>query len=161
VTPYFTGQVRTEWLKEDGADRRMLVLERFAFTDSHGFEWSAEPGEIVNGASIPTILWSLGTSPYIGEYRRASVLHDVACHHKIRTSRDVHRMFYDASRADGIGLLTGLKMYAALRLFGPQWDRDGDGNLRMMATVGEPSFEQVEAALDAVVGPHGERAVPR
>ena len=151
MTGYFEGRVRTEWLHHDGDDRDMLVLEPFAFTDSTGVRWTAGAGDLVNGASIPRIFWTLVGSPFVGDYRRASVLHDVACRKKTGVSRDVHRMFYEAMRADGVDGDTALKMYTAVRLFGPNWERSQTGELRLMAApAATASFAQVQAAIDTL-----------
>ena len=100
-TPHFEGNVDTRWLVHGGADREMELLSAFAFVDSTGYRWAAHPGEKIDGASIPDQVWStvVGT-PFIGDYRRASVVHDVACERHERTSREAHRMFYEAMLAE-------------------------------------------------------------
>lgn len=124
---YFEGEVRTLWLVEgevgdDGPDRRMQLLEDFAFVDPNGVRWLAPAGSRIDGASIPRMLWSVAGDPFIGQYRRASVLHDVACDDRTRPSKDVHRMFYDAMIADGTSTAQAVEFYTAVRLFGPHWD---------------------------------------
>jgi hypothetical protein len=124
---FFEGDVRTLWLVEDAvgddeADRRMQVLEDFAFVDPNGVRWLAPAGSKIDGASIPRMLWSVAGDPYIGRYRRASVLHDVACDERTRPSKVVHRMFYDAMIADGASEAQAVEFYTAVRLFGPHWD---------------------------------------
>ncbi len=124
---YFEGDVRTLWLVEaaigdDEADRRMQLLEDFAFVDPNGQRWLAPVGSKIDGASIPRMLWSIAGDPFIGPYRRASVLHDVACDDRTRPSKVVHRMFYDAMIADGASAAQAVEFYTALRLFGPHWD---------------------------------------
>jgi hypothetical protein len=153
---HFVGSVRTEWLKHESEDRRMRLLEDFAFVDSLGFEWKAPAGDVVDGASVPSFLWSVVGSPFTGDYRRASVLHDVACQRKSRSSRDVHRMFYEAMVIDGVDKDTALKFYTSVRLFGPQWDVAQDGAIVAFSTVPKAApqldFGQVEASLDAILG---------
>jgi hypothetical protein len=124
---YFEGDVRTLWLVEeavgdDEADRRMQLLEDFAFVDPNGQRWLAPAGRTIDGASIPRMLWSIAGDPFIGPYRRASVLHDVACDDRTQPSKIVHRMFYDAMIADGASAAQAVEFYAAVRLFGPDWD---------------------------------------
>jgi Protein of unknown function (DUF1353) len=151
----FEGEVRTEWLREPGDDRTMRVLTEFAFVDSTGHRWTAMPGDAVNGASIPQMLWSVAGSPFIGDYRRASVLHDVACQKRERPSKEVHRMFYEAMKADGVDESTALKFYTAVRLFGPSWTIGADGRIRVFTADAAPlpnlRFEDVEQALDVVL----------
>lgn len=138
----FLGEVVTEWLAPTySEDREMMLTRRFVFVDSQGETWIASAGCTIDGASIPPELWSLVGSPFTGDYRRASVLHDVACQQQLKPARDVHRMFYEAMLCDGVEPDRALIMYAAVRLFGPSW-----GNERKQPLT----FAQVEQALDTV-----------
>lgn len=156
----FEGNVDARWLVEPGNDRSMILLADFAFIDSANFKWEAKKGDVVDGASIPEAVWSevVGT-PYTGDYRRASVVHDVACEKKIKTSKDAHRMFYEAMLADGTSPARALIFYTAVRLFGPQWDgAAGVTNMQFKAQLSGKvakraiDFDKFEAALDAVLG---------
>ena len=121
--PVFSGDVIVQWL-DDG--RTMELLEDFSFVDAKGTSWQAPAGSIVNGASIPRILWPVVGSPFAGRYRRASVLHDVACQKRTRPWKKVHKMFYQAMRADKTQKAKAKQMYKAVRMFGPRWDEDGN-----------------------------------
>jgi hypothetical protein len=145
---------------EVGADHKMQLLADFAFFDSTGFKWEAKTGDIVDGASIPEAIWSeiVGT-PFIGDYRRASVVHDVACEKKIKTSRDAHRMFYDAMLRDGTSEARAMLFYTAIPLFGPQREaavgltnKQFKMTLTSKATEPRIDFNRLEAALDQVLG---------
>jgi len=120
---YFIGDVEVKWLK-DG--RKMKLLSDFGFIDHTGKQWLAPADRTVDGASIPRFFWSVIGSPFIGKFRRASVLHDVACVDRTEPYEDVHRMFYEAMLADNTPALKARKMYAAVRNFGPRWDEDGN-----------------------------------
>ena len=154
---HFIGEVNTEWMQHAGDDRRMRLLQDFTFVDDTGKMWNASLGSIIDGASIPEILWSSEGSPFVGDYRRASVLHDVHC--KLRTDphTTVHRMFYDAMRCDGVGVFRAKKMYAAVRLFGPRWLLEGDA-AATPAHAASPEGEEglpiddLERVLDLVLG---------
>jgi hypothetical protein len=152
---YFVGEVRVIWLKQDGPDRLMELLEDFKFFDPTGKEWIAPKGRKIDGASIPRILWTVAGDPFIGDYRRASVLHDVACDDKVEPHKSVHRMFYDAMICDGVDPETAAKFYTAVRLFGPKWDIETGLGLRAAGVhrVARPvpTIEQIDAALDAVL----------
>jgi len=150
---YFIGEVRVLWLKQDGPDRLMELLEDFKFIDPNGKEWLAAKGRRIDGASIPRILWTVAGDPFIGDYRRASVLHDVACDDKVEPDKSVHRMFYDAMICDGVDHETAAKFYTAVRLFGPKWDIVTGPSLRPSVTTrtSVPSIDQIEATLDAVL----------
>jgi len=151
----FEGRVVAEWLHRPGGDRPMKILEPFGFIDSAGYRWEAMPGDVIDGASIPRVFWTIDGSPYTGNYRRASVLHDVACQQHMRTSREVHRMFYEAMVCDGVEPGEALRKYTAVRLFGPMWDRAPETGAARMLTRPPTSFEQCEAALDAILTPRG------
>jgi hypothetical protein len=81
---------------------------------------------VINGASIPRLLWSIVGSPFVGDYRRASVLHDAACDQRDEPHELVHRMFYDASLDDGVAPELASVMYDAVATFGPRWDARGN-----------------------------------
>lgn len=118
---FFRGNVQTEWLDPSGDHRRMKLLSDFAYVDPRGFEWHAPAGWIIDGASIPQVFWTLVGSPFDGAYRRASVIHDVACDRKSRPWKDVHRAFYFAMRAEGLDPVKAKLMYGAVYVGGPRW----------------------------------------
>jgi hypothetical protein len=119
----FTGRVVTRWLTTKGKpDRLMELIEDFAYTDPSGLVWCARAGRRVDGASIPSVFWGpLIGSPYVGDFRRASVVHDIACDDKPYTSDKAHLMFYHAMRCDGASEWLAKTLYTAVKLFGPQW----------------------------------------
>ncbi len=115
----FIGDVKTLWLK--GSLRKMELISRVQFIDKQGIEWEAPKGSIIDGASIPRFFWRFIGSPFVGHYRRASVVHDVYCVTKSRPHKQVHKMFYEAMRVDGVGYIKAKVMYIAVRLGGPKW----------------------------------------
>jgi hypothetical protein len=125
----FSGEPSTVWLTEDGDDRGMRMLERFTYTDPSGTMWDAPAGSTINGASIPRPLWTLVGSPYTGDYRRASIVHDVACGRAgadREKRRAADRMFYQACRAGGCSVAQATVLYLGVRIganrpFVPQW----------------------------------------
>lgn len=114
----FSGPIKAEWL-EDG--RKMRLLEAVVYTDPNGLVWTAKQGSVVDGASIPDLLWSVVGSPFSGKYRDASVIHDVACQERSRTWEAVHLAFYYAMRASGVPETNARVMYGAVYHFGPRW----------------------------------------
>ena len=114
----FKGEVIALWLA-DG--RNMQLTQRFAYLDPRGKEWVAPIRSIVNGASIPGSLWSVVGGPYEGQYRKASVVHDVACEVMSETWESVHLMFYEACRCGGVTEARAKMMYYAVYNFGPRW----------------------------------------
>src|SRR5438132_3145395 len=125
----FSGEPILRWLTEPTSDRRMEVLEDFRFTDPAGVVWDAPKASIVNGASIPRPLWTVVGSPYTGDYRRASIVHDVACDRAagdVDRRRAADRMFFHACRAGGCSVREATLLYMGVRLGSawsvvPQW----------------------------------------
>lgn len=140
-------------MNESGMDRRMRLLAAFRFTDPSGKVWDAPAESLVDGASIPRALWSLVGSPYTGEYRRASVVHDIACDRagsNREERRAADRMFYRACRAGGCSVRESSLLYLGVRIGAilpdiPQWspakavDNSGPRLQRM------PEEERLEA----------------
>ena len=112
----FSGNPRAEWLTEPGEDRRMQLLEDFWYLDPDGRKWLSHRNSIVDGASIPAALWSVIGSPYTGEYRRASIVHDVACDTPGLPRRDADKMFYFACLAGGCSIRQARVLYAGVRI---------------------------------------------
>ncbi len=131
----FQNKVKCEWIVQKGPDRNVKLLENFFYIDPSGKQWPAPTGSVVNGASIPWPLWNKWIGPpFVGNYRRASVVHDVACdlREKICASSQIaHRMFYDACLCGGVGKAKAKVMYWAVRKFGPKW---GDQNAKNVLT---------------------------
>lgn len=121
--PYgkFVGDVEAKWLAESGEDRLMELLKEFSYIDQQGRKWTTPQGWKVDGASIPRMLWTIVGSPFTGNYRRASVVHDYYCYVQTMPWQDVHRMFYWASRADGVSELGAKILYAGVYAGGPRW----------------------------------------
>ena len=113
----FSGNPKTEWLvDQNGADRNMCLLEEFWFIDPDGRKWLASKGSVVNGASIPRPLWATVGSPYTDDYRRASVVHDVACNDPAIPRKDADVMFFHACLAGGCSFFQAKLLYAGVRI---------------------------------------------
>lgn len=112
----FSGNPKTEWLDEAGADRRMRVLEDFWYDDPSSRRWAAPSGSLIDGASIPAPLWSTVGSPYTGDYRRASIVHDIACDDPNVPRQDADKMFFLACLAGGCSKLQARLLYAGVRI---------------------------------------------
>src|SRR5205085_7720110 len=115
---YYSGQVEARW-ENDG--RHMTLLSELHYTDPDGVVWIAPAGSVVDGASIPRVLWSFMGGPFDGKYRNASVLHDVAYDQKTRPWEECDRMFYNAMRCSGVSAVEAGTMYYSLRKFGHHW----------------------------------------
>ncbi|WP_126148347.1 DUF1353 domain-containing protein [Synechococcus elongatus] len=115
----FSGEPLTRWLTEDGPDRKMRLEEEFSFTDPDGVKWLVPSGYEIDGATIPKALWSLVGSPYTGDYRRASIVHDKACNDargNFQSRRAADRMFFHACRAGGCSINAADTLYLGVRM---------------------------------------------
>ena len=113
----FSGNPKTEWLvDQSGADRGMALIKDFWYLDPSGRKWDAPKGSVINGASIPRPLWSTVGSPYTDDYRRASIVHDVACDDRTVLRKDADVMFYHACLAGGCSFLQANLLYAGVRI---------------------------------------------
>lgn len=106
--------------------RTMELMQSFAYVDSHDVTWPVPSGVQVNGASIPSVFWSIMGAPYTGKYREASVIHDYYCATKSRHWKAVHRVFLDGMLARGVDTIKAELMYLAVYRFGPRWNFDVD-----------------------------------
>lgn len=113
----FSGEPLTRW---DGI-RNMVLEEDFFFIDSKGKRWEAPKGSCLNGATIPKALWTIIGAPYCGQYRRASVVHDVGvgelCNPEVsyKDRKKADRMFYEACLFDGCSKSFALVLYIGVR----------------------------------------------
>lgn len=114
---FFSGNPKTEWLADSkGPDRDMQLLEDFSYTDPQGRLWLARKDAVINGASIPRPLWTAVGSPYTDDYRRASIVHDVACHDATVSRKEADTMFFHACRAGGCSLAQARVLYIGVRI---------------------------------------------
>lgn len=117
----YEGDVVAKWLNHDV---EMELVDDFHYIDSNSKRWTAPTGSVINGASIPSMFWSVIGGPFEGRFRNASVLHDSACEMQRESWQDVHRMFYDACRCSRVGVGKAQTMYWAVYHFGPRWDAE-------------------------------------
>src|SRR5213078_3253058 len=129
---YYSGQVEARW-ENDG--RHMTLLSELHYTDPDGVVWVAPAGSLVDGASIPRVLWSFMGGPFDGKYRNASVLHDVSYDQKTRPWKECDRMFYNAMRCSGVSPTEAKTMYYALYRHGRHWKR-------LCGVAGEIAFDE-------------------
>lgn len=117
----FEGPFQLQFLNEKPGDRRMQLLQDVSYRDPSGKAWTAPKGYATDGASIPRALWSILGGPFDGPYRQAAVIHDYYCDIKTESSKDVHRIFYYAARASGVGERMAKVLYGGVLAGGPKW----------------------------------------
>ena len=90
-------------------------------------------------------------TPFVGDYRRATVVHDVACQDKTRPHEEVHYMFYEAMLCDGVPDEQAFLMYTAVRLFGPKWP-SSTSRRRSREALRRFDISRLVATLDTALG---------
>jgi hypothetical protein len=148
----FSGNPKTEWLDDPGeGDREMRVLEDFWYDDPDGRRWPAPAGSVINGASIPRPLWSTVGSPYTDDYRRASIVHDVACNDSAVPRKEADRMFYFACLGGGCTRGQARILYAGVRIgawAGDVFPRGAFSRKRLLYRLTErPQIEERKVCL--------------
>jgi len=118
----FTNTVKTEWLQDSPRDMR--ILEPISFIDKLGISWDVPDGAIINGASIPKFAQSIIGTPFIGRYRRASVIHDYYYDNREREKDVTDYMFYEACIFDGVPHIKAHAMLLALQTSGTWTEYD-------------------------------------
>lgn len=114
----FSGTFEFRWLSDPtNRHRQMQLVSAVSFKDKAGRVWNVPQGAKIDGASIPSALWTFAGSPFVGNYRRASVIHDHYCDLRTERAEDVHRMFRDAMEADGVTNPERYSKYLAVRAY--------------------------------------------
>lgn len=133
-------------LKALSDGRTMQLVQSYKYVDSHNVTWSVPAGTRVDGASIPSVFWSILGAPYTGKYRDASVIHDYYCETKSRHWKAVHRVFLDGMLAQGVDTVQAELMYLAVYRFGPRWDFDVDACFcKGCPTCANPELQHVKS----------------
>jgi hypothetical protein len=146
----FSGDPEVRWkVSAREPDRDMNLLSDFHFVDPASRMWHAPKESTVDGASIPRALWTVVGAPFCGDYRRASVVHDVACvdagnDKKKRKAAD--QMFFYACRAGGCSWSQSVVLYIGVRIgaaaaFVPAW------NTAVLAENDGPRAHRTEAEI--------------
>ena len=115
----FSGYPLTRWK----GNRIMILEEDFFYIDKKGKKWLAPKGVAeLNGATIPRKLWSIIGSPFIGPYRRASVVHDYFVGEgnnpdvTYKERRLADKMFFRACRTDSCSWKLSAILYVGVSI---------------------------------------------
>ncbi len=135
-------------LLDDG--RRARLLSPLSYRGPDQADWPVPAGVLVDGASIPQILWTLIGGPFAGRYRNASIVHDHFCVTRTRPWAETHRMFYTAMRCSGVDPAKARIMYYAVYRFGPRWAAPGEEGMGLAPGIRDlPVPGLAELAADA------------
>lgn len=179
--PQFGGRVVVEVLDDVELDHKLRLLEDFSFRDDNGRVWLAPAGAVIDGTSLPRMLRSTPELAPETQFRKASVVHDYYSRARQETWREVRRMLYNASLAEGLGPAEAKLLYATVYAGGWRWEprtsscyRSCHAAATMLAwqpdlnqaefqpvvdwLLGtDPTLEEIEQRVDAVTprpGPH-------
>lgn len=94
---------------------------QFYNPQTNSYVWIAPKGSVIDGASIPRIMWSLVGSPFSGSYKRSAAIHDVECVQRDHPSELIHHLFKEMLDADGVTGWRKSAMATAVILGGPSW----------------------------------------
>jgi hypothetical protein len=97
------------------------LSETLRYEDRYGTVWTVPKDYVFDGSSIPKALWSVIGHPLQAEWVHAAALHDWECQQRTEPWPAVHRRFYWAMRAGGVGWRAAEIKWAAVRLKGPRW----------------------------------------
>lgn len=81
---------------------------------------------VINGASIPSEVWSFVGGPWSGKYRNAAVIHDFLVETRYANSDITHRIFFDAMLTSGTPGWKANIMYFAVLKGGSKWEAGKD-----------------------------------
>lgn len=178
----FLGKVAVEWDDSDLFNRhRVTLLADFGFQDTAGQQWIARKGAVLDGASFPPLYEQMVGLPFVGEHRRAGILHDYFAQQLTHDWKKVRRMYFEALLAEGLSVAEAKTAYAVLYGVGLRWEVKGSScyvNCHSAASSlawkpdvteaelepvlellgeGNPTLDEIDRAVDAAVpkpGPH-------
>lgn len=178
----FLGRVAVEWDDTDLFNRqRLVLLADFGFQDAGGRQWIARKGTALDGTSFSPLFEQLVGLPFVGEHRRAGVLHDYFAQQLTHDWKQVRRLYYEALLAEGLSVNEAKTAYAVLYATGMRWEVRGSScyvNCHSAATAlrwkpdvteeelepvfdllndGNPGLDEIDRVADAAVpkpGPH-------
>lgn len=119
---HFTGKLVLELIDEIGFNHEFRLLDDLAFVDGQGKAWIAARGGIADDESLPRELHPLQGLPYIAEYRKAAVIHRYFSRAGTESWKQVHRVLYDASIAEGVSAAQARSLYAAVYASAWRWE---------------------------------------
>jgi hypothetical protein len=119
---HFTGKLVLELIDEIGFNHKFRLLDDLAFVDDQGNAWIAPRGSITDDESLPRELHPLHGLPYIAEYRKAAVVHRYFSRAGTESWKQVHRVLYQASIAEGVSAAQARSLYAAVYAAAWRWE---------------------------------------
>lgn len=119
-----------------GPERPLYRIDKkYTYTDTsqrleqvfgpHETNWIAPKGEVVDGASIPDLAWTMVGGPFSGNYFYASIIHDYYCCSKSRDYDLTNAEFMYGMLASGVERWQAELMTLGVLIGGPpRWQVD-------------------------------------
>jgi hypothetical protein len=126
----YSGRVVIELLDEIEFAHYFRLLEDFTFVDARGKPWVARKGGIADDEAVPRNLSALYGLPYVGEYRKAALLHGYFCRTMTEPWQQVHRVLFDASVVEGLTETQAKLLYAVVYAGSWRWEMQGSSCYR-------------------------------
>jgi hypothetical protein len=133
----YSGRLVVELIDEIEFVNKFRLLEDLSFLDARGKLWTARRGGIVDDESVTRDLLILGGLPYVGDYRKAAVLHEYFCRTKTEPWKQVHRTLFDASVAEGLTQTQAKVLYAVVYAGSWRWETRGSSCYRSCHAASE------------------------
>ncbi len=109
----------------DGKFTRVAILDRdLCYESDIAGQVIVPVGFASDGASVPRFMWSI--FPPFGKYLEAAIVHDWFCVTHAVDSITAARVFREAMEVCGVGKWRRSKMYWAVRLGGPKFQKKVD-----------------------------------
>src|SRR5262245_27132165 len=141
----FVGEIAAKSLPNG---RDMQLMTPFGYVDGAGVDWNVPKGTMVDGASIPSALWSVIGPPFTGKYRGSSVIYDYFCAAMTRPWQEVQKIFFEASMTEGNDALKSKLLYAGVYAWGPRWELVDGKPVRTRDAVRPPTEQEFHELSD-------------
>lgn len=119
---HFAGKLVVELIDEIDSNHEFRLLDDLAFVDAQGTAWVAVRGGIADDESLPREIHPLRGLPYIAEYRKAAIIHRYFSRAGTQSWKQVHRVLYHASLAEGVSTGQARSLYAAVYAAAWRWE---------------------------------------
>lgn len=129
-------------IPDDVGHTEFKLMEDYTFVTKDGLRYTVPAGHVINGASIPRVVWTVVGGPWSGRYRNASVIHDHMVDVRFEDSKTTHRLFYEAMLASEVSGRLAKIMYFAVVKGGSTWER-GTGFFPPSVSKGSLTAEEL------------------
>ncbi len=118
INGHFEGDLLLDYLSDKNS---ICLKDDFIYKDANNYKWRAHIGDIIDGSSLPDIIWQIYGPPLQSKYLNALVVFESACNRRYTTWEATHEMFFYALLDSGINEIDAKIMYAAVYYFGQHW----------------------------------------